>query len=281
MTSSKSFDALMVKKVTNGMLSIDVYNEMYLVAQKIEKGATILEIGTYHGATTISLALGLDKNNKIISIDKFYCTPNKFGTLEENKAIVENNFKYFDVEKNIDFYLGTSNEVSLKLPKELTLSMLVIDADGAIDRDFELFYNKLLPSSPIIIDDYSDIVRIQYKKKYTRIDQKFRLTHMLISFMEQEKLLEKHKVVDSTYFGIKPICQDKDIDFSNYDFRQIYRKLNSANAQLPSLISRIKIKIVEYISQFTLRLSPTLYNHCRKIYKKFKIKKEINLTNKT
>ncbi len=274
MTSSKSFDALLVKKKTNGMLSIDVYNEMYLAAQNIKKDTTILEIGTYHGATTISLALGLNKNSKIITIDKLYCMPNKFGTLQENKAIIENNFKYFDVEKNIDFYLETSNEVALKLPKDMTLSMLVIDADGAIDRDFELFYNKLLPGSPIIIDDYSNTIRIQYEKKYTRIDQKFRLTHMLISFMEQEKLLEKHKVIDSTYFGIKPICQDRDIDFSNYDFRQIYLKLNTVHARSPSLISRIKIKIIEHISKFTLWLSPTIYNGCRKIYKKFKTNKK-------
>ena len=277
MKSSKLFDALLVKKKATGMLSIDVYNEMYLAAQKIEKGATILEIGTSHGASTISLALGLNKENKIISIDKLFSMPNKFGTLEENKAIIENNFKYFDVEKIIDFHLGTSGEVALKLPKEMTLSMLVIDADGAIDRDFELFYNKLLPGSPIIIDDYNNFVRIQYEKKYMRIDQKFRLTHMLVSFMEQEKLLEVHKVIDSTYFGIKPICQDRDIDFTNYDFRKIYLKLNTIHAQSPSLISRIKIKIIEYISQFTLRLSPSLYHECRKIYKKLKTKKKYQL----
>ena len=35
-TSFQSFDALQVKKKANGMLSIDVYEEMYNLAQKID-----------------------------------------------------------------------------------------------------------------------------------------------------------------------------------------------------------------------------------------------------
>ena len=275
MTHPKSFDPLLVKKKANGMLSIDVYNEMYLEAQKTEQGTTILEIGTAHGAGTISLALGMHKKNRVVSIDKLFCMPNKFGNLEENKAIIKKNFKFFDVEKVIDFYNGTSTEVALRLPKEMTFGMLVIDTDGAIDRDFELFYNRLIPGSSVIIDDYSETVRIRYEKKNTRVDQKFRLTHMLISFMEQKKLLEKIKVIDNTYFGIKPTNQNKDIDFSKYDFRQIYRRLTSATAQSPNLISRIKLKVIEYISQITLKLSPNLYQGCRKIYKKLKVKNNL------
>ena len=98
---------------------------------------------------------------------------------------------------------------------------------------------------------------------------------MLISFMEQKKLLEKIKVIDNTYFGIKPTNQNKDIDFSKYDFRQIYRRLTSATAQSPNLISRIKLKVIEYISQITLKLSPNLYQGCRKIYKKLKVKNNL------
>ena len=54
----QSFDALAVKRKANGMLSIDVYQEMYHLAQKVEQNTTILEIGTAHGAGSISLALG-------------------------------------------------------------------------------------------------------------------------------------------------------------------------------------------------------------------------------
>ncbi len=248
MKNSKLFDPLLVKKKANGMLSIDVYNEMHLAAQKTKEGTTILEIGTAHGAGTISLALGMHPKNKIVSIDKITGgSRDKFGTLEENKAIIKNNFKYFNVDKVIDFYIGTSSKVALRLPKDMTFSMLVIDADGAIDRDFELFYNQLLPGSSIIIDDYFDNIRIKHNKKKIFIDQKFRLTHMLISFMEQKKLLEKYKVIDSTYFGIKPLIQNKDIDFSKYDFRQIYRSLTFGSTNSLSFINRVKSKVIEYI----------------------------------
>jgi len=268
----QSFDALAVKKKANGMLSIDVYQEMYHLAQKVEQNTTILEIGTAHGAGAISLALGSQGKNKVASIDKITGgSRDKFGTLEENKVIIKNNFKYFGVEKVIDFYIGTSTEIASHLPEELTISMLVIDADGAIDRDFELFYNKLLPGSTIIIDDYSNYVRIKKDKKITRIDQKFRLTHMLVSFMEQASLLKKNKVIDSTYFGIKPQNQKDDVNFSQYDFRPIYRNLTFANTQSSNFASYIKANIIERISLFTLRFSPKLYHRCRKIYKKLKL----------
>ena len=270
--SPQLFDALAIKKKANGMLSIDVYQEMYHLAQKVRQNTTILEIGTAHGAGTISLALGSHGKNKVASIDKITGgSRDKFGTLEENKVIINNNFKYFGVEKIIDFYIGTSTEIASHLPEELTISMLVIDADGAIDRDFELFYNKLLPGSTVIIDDYFDHIRIKKDKKIIRIDQKFRLTHMLVTFMEQASLLEKNKVIDSTYFGIKPQNQIKNVDFSQYDFRPIYRHLTFASNKSTSLISNIILNIIEIISQFTLRLSPNLYHKCRSIYKKLKI----------
>jgi len=268
----QSFDALAVKKKANGMLSIDVYQEMYHLAQKVEQNTTILEIGTAHGAGAISLALGSQGKNKVASIDKITGgSRDKFGTLEENKVIIKNNFKYFGVEKVIDFYIGTSTEIASHLPEELTISMLVIDADGAIDRDFELFYNKLLPGSTIIIDDYSNYVRIKKDKKITRIDQKFKLTHMLVSFMEQASLLKKNKVIDSTYFGIKPQNLKDDVNFSQYDFRPIYRNLTFVNTQSSNFVFYIKANIIERISRITLRLSPKLYHRCRSIYKKLKL----------
>ena len=263
------FNALEIKKKANGMLSIDVYEEMYHLAQKIDQNSTILEIGTAHGAGTISLALGSQCKNKIISIDKIIGgSRDKFGTIEENKAIIGNNFKHFGVEKVIDFYVGTSSEVTLLLEENLKLGMLLIDADGAIDRDFELFYNNLLPGSPIIIDDYFNHIRIRKDKKTIRVDQKFRLTFMLISFMEQSNLLKKIKVIDNTYFGIKPKNQIDDVDFSLYDFRPIYRYLTFASNKTPSLSSYLKLNIIEFISQLMLRISPKLYHMCRGIYKK-------------
>ena len=173
MIDPKVFDALSVKKKANGMLSIDVYQEMYFAAQKVIENSTLLEIGTAHGAATISLALGTNSKNKIVSIDKISGgSRDRYGSLDENKKIIESNFRYFGVEKKIDFYVGTSSEIALLLDEKMKFSMLLIDADGAIDRDFELFYNKLLPGSSIIIDDYFDHVRIKKDKNIIRVDQK-------------------------------------------------------------------------------------------------------------
>lgn len=271
MTDTKTFDALSVKKKANGMLSIDVYQEMYFAAQKVIENSTLLEIGTAHGASTISLALGANSKNKIVSIDKITGgSRDKYGSLDENKKIIENNFKYFGVEKKIDFYVGTSSEIALLLDEKMKFSMLLIDADGAIDRDFELFYNKLFPGSSIIIDDYFDNVRIKKDKNFISVDQKFRLTYMLIDLMEQLNLLKKVKVIDNTYFGIKPKNQINNVDFSQYDFRPIYRNLTFASNKSLSLISNVKSNMTEFISKITIKFSPKLYNMCRDIYKKLK-----------
>lgn len=271
MSKFNIFDAFAVKKKANGMLSIDVYQEIYSLAKNSINNEDILEIGTAHGACAISLALASRGKRKVITIDKIIGgSRDKFGSLEENKKIILDNFKYFDVENNIDFYVGTSAEVAKNLSKELKLSMLVIDADGAIDRDFEIFYNKLLPGCPIVIDDCLNYLKIKKDKKIYYIDQKQRLTNMLITFMEQNKLLKKDKIIDNTYFGIKPETQKNNIDFSEYDFRPIYRNLIFANAKKTSLINIIKLRVIDYVSQFTMKLSPNLYRIFRKIYKKLR-----------
>lgn len=100
--------------------------------------------------------------------------------------------------------------------------------------------------------------------------KKQRLTNMLITFMEQNKLLKKDKIIDNTYFGIKPETQKNNIDFSEYDFRPIYRNLIFANAKKTSLINIIKLRMIDYVSQFTMKLSPNLYRIFRKIYKKLR-----------
>ena len=89
--------------------------------------------------------------------------------------------------------------------------------------------------------------------------------------MEQAGLIKKNKVIDSTYFGIKPQNQINNVNFSQYDFRPIYRNLTFANAESSNFMSHIKSNIIEQISLLTLKLSPKLYYRCRTIYKKLKL----------
>jgi predicted O-methyltransferase YrrM len=168
---------LKIKRQTNGMMGAQIYREIYLQTLIAQDGK-ILDIGTGRGASTISIALGIkqsNKNAKIYCIDQFFQHtakhPHKY-TMEKNPdnciklnlEIFLNNLKQYGVYDIVTVLEGKTTHAAERLQKEKTFSLLFIDVDGCIDRDFNLFYNLLLPGAIIIIDDYANIVNSHGKK---------------------------------------------------------------------------------------------------------------------
>ena len=92
-------------------------------------------------------------------------------------------------------------------PRIETISLIMLDADGRIDRDFDLFFDRLAPGAAVIIDDVSPEIRVKSLKKSfevheLRIDQKHRITHQLINLFERKGLIVG-AIHESTYFGVK------------------------------------------------------------------------------
>jgi len=122
--------------------------------------------------------------------------------------------------------IGDVNDVHHQVEQNQPLSLLFIDADGAIDRDFRLFYNRLLDNAPIIIDDCKNIINRHARENYLKwttpeeIDEyvkskgaknfvdlcplgKEYTTFRFINYFMARGLLLQEKMIGATFFGRK------------------------------------------------------------------------------
>lgn len=248
-----------LKRYTNGMLSAEAYAGIYAAAQKTKKG-DVLDIGTAHGAAAITAALGLPQG-KVITIDKIKGgSRDQYGDINANVSIILENFAKFGVAGKISFRLGDTQTISPLLPIDLKIGMLIIDADGAIDRDFKLFYDRVLPGAYIIIDDYQpNFVRV-YDRGGGRIsiDQKRRLTALLAHYFEEKGFVERADVIGETYFGRKPLDNPSIKTIHDEEIFDIYRQTIFAEA-------RTHGKAAEFINRATKNF-PGLQKFLKSIY---------------
>ena len=131
------------------------------------------------------------------------------GGYDQNYRILTNNFSKYKVESFVRLFphhlkFDSAEDVK-KLIKTGSLSALIHDADGRIDRDFYLFWELLIDGGLIIIDDYEDA------GKYLEISDKFPfggmknvVTFRLVNQFEKWGLMQIQEVVGNTVFAIKP-----------------------------------------------------------------------------
>ncbi len=226
-----------IQKVANGMLALKVYQKIYEQAKNADEGI-IIEVGTAHGAATIALALGVldsGKKSKIYTFEKIIGgSRERYGTIEQNIKIIQHNFKTFGVDKIINLIIDDVQNAYSKITQE-PISLLMLDADGSIDRDLSYFYNNLKNNSPIIIDDCNDYVKLKYgDSNVINVDLKHKLTYHLVDFFIQEGILQQQKMIGNTFFGKKPSDVKNKINFADLDIIQVYRELVFTQGQLPS-----------------------------------------------
>jgi len=122
-------------------------------------GPNFLEVGTAHGAGTIALALGAKKAGldvKIQTIDRFagkFSSRSGFGSVEQNKTIVQENFAHGKVSQCISLFVGSTDEFVAAGHQRERIDLLMLDADGRIDRDLLHFHHLLAPQAVVVIDD--------------------------------------------------------------------------------------------------------------------------------
>lgn len=249
-----------LKKQTNGMLPAGVYRAIYETAQAVQSG-DIVEIGTAHGAATIALARGL-KTGKVITVDKIKGgSRDEFGDLPTNIKIIQDNFAAFGVAQSIEFHVGSSVDIASGLPKDIKIGLLMLDADGAIDRDFRLLYDHVIPGAPIIIDDYQPgFVRFYNEGKTIRMDQKRRLTALLVDYFVDNSYLQPQRVVENTWFGTKPAHAPSITQLNEEEIYDLYRKLIFATGPGHS-------QIAEFINQATNKF-PAINKALKNLYLK-------------
>jgi len=156
----KALNHQLMKAADHSMLSIDVLVLIYHMA-KVSEGS-ILEIGSFLGASTIAAGLGMrdsGKQRKFISIELG-------GRLKDHRLASRDIFR--DLKKNlarvglldgVTLINGSSfDEKTISAVKENVgpgeIGLFVFDADANVRRDIDCYGDRLADRCWVVIDDY-------------------------------------------------------------------------------------------------------------------------------
>ncbi len=193
----------------DALMSRAVYDALFDTAAA-RGPAQVLEIGTAHGAGTIAIALGAASaghRTRITTVDTLQALPDipssraRFGSPGENEKIVRGNFRKADVDDQITLHVGRSDDFAETMTETFTVDMLVLDADGRIDRDLALFGPSLAPGAAVIVDDIDGKVSAAFRGGRLAIDLKHVISKKLTSrFVEEGYLKFERRTVDTSFF---------------------------------------------------------------------------------
>jgi len=221
-----------IKTLTSGYLAPEAYKAIYDCAYQAQEGIMI-DIGPAQGGSSISIGLGIRESGKAQKA-KVYSIEKGIGSAalptrqdkELNASTLKKNIGKYELDNICNILIGDVKDVYHEIEEDTPLSLIFIDADGALDRDFKLFYNRLLPGSPIILDDYVDKINRLATEKYLKWStnkeindyvahkgaEKFidlcplgkeYTVYCFINYFMEQNLLKLDRVIGSTFFGYK------------------------------------------------------------------------------
>ena len=217
-------------KYCDGMLTFNVYFKIYETAYYAQPG-NIIELGAAHGAATVCLAKGLinsKKNNILFTVEKGdgeNSSMSKFGSKEFNIHTLEKNLKYFNCDKKIKLIPEKITSASKQIIEHGPFSLILIDADGAIDRDFLIFYNFLMPGADIIIDDYENVKHLNKQSVINPLGKKY-TTYLFVNYFLEKGLIEKITILNNTLFCKKPMAIKYAVVINEKELKEIRLKIS-------------------------------------------------------
>lgn len=205
-----------LKRSAGGMLPSATYYSFYKAVQPLPD-LDIVEVGGASGASSIALALGMHESEKLsnlVVVEK--CEGGSrlpHGGYEDNYARIVQNLKSYQMWERVRLfphYLTFENGAEVQaLVKTPQIAGLIHDADGRVDRDFHLFWERLVPNGLIIIDDCED--KPEYREispRYPDGGTKKITTFRLVELFLQWGLLKIDKIERGTVFAHKPLGAD-------------------------------------------------------------------------
>ena len=144
-------------------ISINQCHFLYLFT-KLLKPKEILEIGTFTGISALSMCIGLEKESKIITIDKN----------RETSSVAKNFFKKAKFSEKIEIIIDEAiNGINRLINKRKLFDLIFIDADKENYKNYYELSLKLLNKGGYIITDnvlwHGEVVDKYNKKHLTEI----------------------------------------------------------------------------------------------------------------
>jgi len=210
-----------LQRHVGGMLEWRTYRRIY-EAISAQPDYDAVEIRAARGSGSIAAAWAfadLGRKGRLIVVEKFEGGSRASdGTSEENLARAQRLFRQFGVADHIRLFphflsLKNGAEVQALISTD-KICAFIHDADGRLDRDFFLFWPRLIDGGFIMADDYEDIIETKTKPDGTlAVFGKKLLTYRLLNLMRDWGLIEIDEIRRGTVFGHKP----PGADFSKFD----------------------------------------------------------------
>lgn len=248
MTNRTIADFAQIKRATAGYLQPEVYAAVYRRAVAAQEGL-LIDIGPAQGASSIALGWGLldsgKRASRVVSIELGQGSKalKDMKDKRTNEAVLRQNLARYEVDRVCTVLIGSVDDVVGQVP-EGDVALLCIDADGALDRDFGHFYQRLRAGAPVILDDceckidekllsrtdeeidrYLAARRSQSKPGRTLADAtplgKHYTTFRFVQHFVERGLLETVETIGNTFFGRKPERIAASADVSRDELRRI------------------------------------------------------------
>jgi predicted O-methyltransferase YrrM len=178
------------------MLHTDTLLELYRRASQTD--GAIVEIGTYTGGGTIMMATARARSgcdSPQIAIDVGGTSENPHMPSDDIIRDLKANLAEFGVADRVAIIQGWSKHVVDQVEQLLgghKIGLLVIDADGEVRRDIELYGRLLAPRATVVFDDYIT------NEPCSKAEHCFRQVNQ----MAAEGMIRKSRVVKwGTWFG--------------------------------------------------------------------------------
>jgi predicted O-methyltransferase YrrM len=154
-----------VQSITDALLGVAELRALHDAARAAPAGVYV-EIGPAQGGSSLAIALGRKSAGRT---DMFYTadvftTSNalKSADVDTNVDVLKSNLKAFGVHGNVEVIVVPRQDPAQVIPADSEIGFLFIDADGALDRDFAAFYDRVVPGGTIVLDDCKDIKSEKY-----------------------------------------------------------------------------------------------------------------------
>jgi len=211
------------------MLPAKVYQLLHRYACDIGDG-DILEIGAAHGAGTVSLALGVQdggRSGTVVAVEKGEGGSRaEFGSKERNIKILENNLREFGVSDSVvlvDEHLTRDGNLPEKIQSPAPFSLVCLDADGKLDRDFQRLYDNIRPGAIIVIDDYSPLRAYREQTpRYPLGGGKHYRSLCYANWLLDNGFLHRYRLIEQTLITVKPPDVPDLADLENMENLQVH-----------------------------------------------------------